>query len=38
MYTGRKAGSGYADGVSGATFKSITDNPNGASYAFGIIL
>jgi hypothetical protein len=34
MYTGRKAGAGYADGVSGATFKSITDNPNGASYAF----
>ena len=34
MYTGRKAGSSYGDGVSGATFKSITDNPNGGSYAF----
>jgi hypothetical protein len=34
MYIGRKAGSGYADTVTGATFKSITDNPNGASYAF----
>ena len=37
MYTGRKAGAGYADTVSGATFKSITDNPTGSavtSYAF----
>jgi hypothetical protein len=34
MYTGRKAGSTYGDDVSGATFKSITDNPNGGSYAF----
>ena len=37
MYTGRKAGVGYADILSGATFKSITDNPTGSvatSYAF----
>ena len=36
MYTGRKAGSSYGDGVSGATFKSITDNSQSfaTSYAF----
>ena len=34
MYTGTKQGSSYGDGISGATFKSITDNPNGGSYAF----
>ena len=34
MYTGIKSGAGYSDTVSGATFKSITDNPNGGSYAF----
>ena len=34
MYTGTKAGTSYGDGISGATFKSITDNPNGGSYAF----
>ena len=34
MFTGTKVGSGYSDGVSGATFKSITDNPNGGSTAF----
>jgi hypothetical protein len=31
MFTGTKVGSGYSDGVSGATFKSILDNPNGGS-------
>lgn len=34
MYTGIKSGAGYSDGVSGATFKSITDHPTGGSYAF----
>jgi len=34
MFTGTKQGSTYGDQVSGATFKSITDNPNGGSYAF----
>jgi hypothetical protein len=34
MFTGTKQGSGYSDQVSGATFKSITENPNGGSYAF----
>ena len=34
MYTGTKVGTSYGDGISGATFKSITDNPNGGSYAF----
>jgi hypothetical protein len=34
MYTGIKSGTSYGDGISGATFKSITDNPNGGSYAF----
>ena len=34
MYTGIKSGAGYSDGISGATFKSITDHPTGGSYAF----
>ena len=36
MFTGRKAGSSYSDTVSGATFKSITDNSQSfaTSYAF----
>lgn len=34
MFTGTKQGSSYGDSVSGATFKSITENPNGGSYAF----
>jgi hypothetical protein len=34
MYTGIKAGSGYSDGVSGATFRSITDHPSGGSFGF----
>jgi hypothetical protein len=34
MYTGIKSGASYGDGISGATFKSITDNPSGGSYAF----
>ena len=36
MFTGRKAGASYGDGVSGATFKSITDNSQSfaTSYAF----
>ena len=34
MYTGTKVGASYGDGISGATFKSITDHPTGGSFAF----
>ena len=34
MFTGEKIGSGYSDNLSGATFKSITNHPTGASFAF----